>query len=80
MIHMAHKRRSLRRTNSGFTIVELIIALVVTGLLVGALMNFVLGSLVQSTLESAQSNLLSEAQSALNIINNDIQLSSSADT
>lgn len=66
--------------DSGFTLVELLIALVVTGIVIGILMNFMMGSLVQSTLASAKANLLSEAQTTLNLVNNDIQLSSSADT
>lgn len=64
---------------AGFSLVELLVALVVTGLLVGVLMNFMLSSLVQSTTQTARATLLNEAQAALNLADNDIQSSASAD-
>jgi len=71
--------RRIPLTEGGFSLVELIVALVITGLLTGILLNFMLGSLVHSAEATARTNLLSEAQAALNVADTDIQSSASAD-
>lgn len=64
---------------SGYTLVEVTIALVVTGVLIFSILNFTTNTLVQYSETEARSSLLSEAQTALDIANNDIRLSASAD-
>lgn len=64
---------------NGYTLIEVTIALVVTGVLIFSILNFTTNTLVQYSETEARSGLLSEAQTALDIANNDIRLSASAD-
>jgi len=73
------KKHLLRFNEQGFTLVELIVALIITGLITGVILNFMLSNLVQSSSQTARAALLNEAQIALNIADNDIQSSASAD-
>jgi len=66
--------------NSGFTIVELLIAITVSVVLMIAVMGFMANEIDTSTVQSAKANLLSQAENGLNRVNTDIRLSSNADT
>jgi type II secretory pathway component PulJ len=71
---------ALQKTRqAGFTIVELAVALSVTSIIVLVIMDFMMNNLVQSTLETAQAQLLGEAQTTLDIMGNDVRLSATAD-
>lgn len=65
--------------NSGYTLVEVTIALTVTGMIMLAILGFTTNMLVQYSEANVRTDLLSEAQKALDIANNDIRLSASAD-
>ena len=69
----------LAARSRGFTLVEVIIALSVTGFLILIIMNFMADNLVTSTVQSARADLLHEAQQALDRSTSDIRLSASAD-
>jgi type II secretory pathway component PulJ len=68
-----------RLDSGGYTLIEVTIALVVTGVLIFSILNFTTNTLVQFSESEARSNFLSGAQTALDIANNDIRLSASAD-
>ncbi len=59
----------------GYTVVELVIALSVVGLVVLMVTNFAVSNLVQYTITNSRANLLGQAQLALDVINDDIRLS-----
>lgn len=63
----------------GFTLVETIIAITVTGVLIGVIITFMTNSIVQYAKTGARSSLLNDAQIGLDIIGNDIRLSGNAD-
>ena len=63
----------------GFTITELLVAIIVGTILSGAIMGFMTDELKQSTVSLAKAGLLHDAQVGLDIANNDIRLSSNAD-
>ncbi len=69
----------VRRSVGGFTLVELLIGLSVTGLLIALIIGFMLNSLTQYGVAGARAELLNEAQIALDITTNDIRLSANAD-
>ncbi len=69
----------MKRDASGFTLPEVIVALTMTGLLVGIVMSFMINSLTQYSITGARAELLNEAQIALDIAANDIRLSANAD-
>lgn len=70
---------SLRSNQSGFTLVESIVALIVTSALIFIIIGFMTASIVQYAKTEMRSNLLNEAQIALDIISNDTRLSGNAD-
>ncbi len=67
------------KSDKGFTLVETIIALTVTSLLIFIIINFMTNSIVQYSTTEARAQLLGEAQSALDLIGDDIRLSGNAD-
>ncbi len=67
------------RSQHGFTLVELTIALSVVGILSLIVMNFFTNALLQNADGNARANLLSEAHQALDLANSDIRLSATAD-
>jgi prepilin-type N-terminal cleavage/methylation domain-containing protein len=69
----------LVQKSGGFTLVELLITLAVISILSLGLATFIATWLQTSSLAQARSNLLSNAETALDTINTDIQLSGSAD-
>ena len=68
------------KKQSGFTLVESIIALTVTSILVFIIISFMTNSLVGYARANTRSDLLNEAQIALDVIGRDIRLSGNADT
>lgn len=64
---------------SGFTLTEIMVVVAITSLLMMVFMGFATNSLVNTSIESARSDLLREAQQALDTISQDIRLSSNAD-
>lgn len=73
------KIRRLRTNSSGMTLVELVVALVLTGLIVGVVMDFSIAKLRQSSVESIKNSLLSNAETGLDRVANDIRLATHAD-
>ena len=67
------------KKQAGFTLVEVIIALTLSGILIGIIMGFMINSLSQYSIAGARAELLNEAQIALDIAANDIRLSANAD-
>lgn len=64
---------------SGFTIVEVLVAVIVTSLLVMVIMNFMADSLVNYAINIARRDLLVEAQEGLDKIADETRLSANAD-
>lgn len=62
----------------GFTLVELMVATAITGILLIVIMSFMTNSIVQISRDSARSDLLRDAQIGLDVITHDIRLSSNS--
>lgn len=71
--------KPLKYRQNGFTLTEIVISLAITSLVIIGILNFAAISIVQYSVASARAQVLSEAQSALDVVNNDIRLSASAD-
>ena len=69
----------MRRNQSGFTMPELLIAVVVTTMVVIVLTNFLMRNLQTATLETAQANIQREVELTLDKASTDIRLSANAD-
>ena len=67
------------KTQSGFTLVELLIAITVSVALSGVIMGFMADEIAQSTVSSAKAALLNQAEVGLGRVNTDVRLSSNAD-
>lgn len=67
-----------RSGQQGFTLVEIIAATAITGILIAIVMGFIVNSLVQISVEGARSDLIRENQISLDTITQDIRLSSNA--
>lgn len=63
----------------GFTLLELIIASAVTGILIIVIMSFMTNQIVENAMLNARSAMLREAQIALDIVNSDIRHAASVD-
>lgn len=70
---------SKRTSQLGFTITELLVAIIVGTILSGAIMGFMTDELKQSTISLAKAGLLHDAEVGLDTVANDIRLSSNAD-
>jgi type II secretory pathway component PulJ len=71
----------MKRLNTGgFTVVELAISVVVTGILMVAVFYFMTNGLVDYTSNLKHSELLNSAQVGFDVVTNDIRLSANADT
>jgi prepilin-type N-terminal cleavage/methylation domain-containing protein len=73
------KTRSKADGRGGFTLVELVLTITLVSILSLVLADFVAGWLQTSDLAQARANLLTNAQSALDNVTDDIRLSGSAD-
>lgn len=69
----------LLRNQSGMTLVELTVSMVISGLVVAAILGFMTSNISTSAVETARADLLSEAHVGLDRTANDIRLSTSAD-
>lgn len=67
------------RHQSGYTLVELMIATVVSGIILIGIMTFLVNSLVNNSVRSARADLLREAQLSLDVMVKDIRLSANVD-
>jgi type II secretory pathway pseudopilin PulG len=76
MTYSANKLHS----ESGLTIVELLIAIVITAALSTVILNFSIDSFRTSAIQTAKQNLLDDARSGLDTVANDIRISTVADT
>lgn len=70
---------SISRDSRGVTLVELLISIAVISILVGAVISFTVGNLNGYTAASIRENLLAQAQTGLNKINDSILLAGAAD-
>lgn len=68
----------LRKSEQGFTVVEMIVACVIASLLMIGIMTFLVNSLVNNSVREARSDLMREAQLTLDAMTKDIRLSSAA--
>jgi type II secretory pathway component PulJ len=71
--------RPLSSEESGLTIIELLIALVITAFLATIMITFSVDKLEQGTIQSAQYQLLTNAETGLDTVSNDIRIANSAD-
>ncbi|HVA11509.1 MAG TPA: type II secretion system protein, partial [Candidatus Dormibacteraeota bacterium] len=71
-LHQKHRE-------SGFTLVELLVVMIIMGILSLTLSNFIVDWLQASSLAQARTNLLTNAETSLDTVTNDIRLSGSAD-
>ena len=62
----------------GFTLVELVAATAITGILIIVIMGFLVNSLVQISVDTARADLLRSAQISLDTITRDLRTSSNA--
>lgn len=67
-------------TSSGFSMVELLVAISVTTILIIVIGTFLINNLQQSTLTTLKGTMLNEAQQSLDLAANDIRSSATADT
>jgi prepilin-type N-terminal cleavage/methylation domain-containing protein len=67
------------KEQAGFTLVELLVTLMVMTILSLAVTNFIANWLQAATLAQARTNLLNNAENALDTVNTDIRLSGDAD-
>jgi len=70
---------SIHHKEQGFTLVEVMVTLIVTGLLIGVVAGFMVSGLSRSAIDSVRIDMLNEAHIALDIMTNDIRLSAVAD-
>jgi prepilin-type N-terminal cleavage/methylation domain-containing protein len=70
---------STDKSESGFTLPELLVVMIIMGILSLTLANFIVTWLQQSSLSQARANLLTNAELALDTVTNDIKLSGNAD-
>lgn len=68
----------VKTNQKGFTLVELLVATAITGILIIVIMSFLTNSLVQISVDSARSDLLRNAQISLDVMTRDIRSSSNA--
>lgn len=68
-----------KHRQAGFTIPELLVALIVTAILSTVVVNYMIDNLRSSSIETSRQNLLGDAYSGLDRVGTDVQLSSEAD-
>lgn len=68
----------MKRFDKGFTLVEVLVATAVTGILILVIMSFFVNSLVAFTINSARGDLLRDAQLSLDSITQELRLSSNS--
>ncbi|MGH7237911.1 MAG: type II secretion system protein, partial [Candidatus Saccharimonadales bacterium] len=73
------RTQSRKFDDAGFTLIELLVTMIVVSILSMALASFIVNWLQAASLSQDRTNLLSNAQSALDSVSTDIQLSGDAD-
>jgi prepilin-type N-terminal cleavage/methylation domain-containing protein len=73
------KKQSFRKANSGFTLLEILVSVAISGIIIIIIMQFMSNTLESNAIEVAHDNLLSDAQVGLDNINSIIRLSADAD-
>lgn len=68
-----------KMTSAGFTVVELIVVMTVSGLVIMVIAGFMLDNIYQTALASERDSQTREVQQTLDLVANDIRLSASAD-
>jgi len=68
-----------QKSQSGFTLIELLVVMIIMGVLSLSLANFITNWLQASTLAQDRASLLTNAETALDTVTNDIKLSGDAD-
>jgi prepilin-type N-terminal cleavage/methylation domain-containing protein len=71
--------RRMRNDESGFTLIEMLVTMIIMAVLSIALANFIVNYLQGASLAQARSNLLTNAETALDTVASDIRLSGSVD-
>ncbi|HTE22158.1 MAG TPA: prepilin-type N-terminal cleavage/methylation domain-containing protein [Candidatus Limnocylindria bacterium] len=71
--------KKLHAAQQGYSLLEVMVATVITGMLVVLIMNFMITTVVNHTIDSARADLLREAQLTLDNIGREIRLSANAD-
>src|SRR5581483_5347045 len=74
------RRHTIKHTESGFTLVEMLVVTIIISVLSLTLANFVVVWLGAASLSNARTTLLQSAETALDTVTNDIRLSGSVDT
>lgn len=72
-------KNSCDKDQQGFTLIEVIVATVIAGLLIVLIMTFMIDTVAKNATETARSDMLREAQLTLDNIGREIRLSSTAD-
>lgn len=72
-------KRVKKLVQDGFTLVEVLVATAITGILIVLIMTFLVNAVATNTIDSARADLLREAQLTLDVIGRDIRLSANAD-
>lgn len=70
---------ALRNRSKGFTLVEALVAIVVSTIMILLISNYMLNQTENGTLEASQANVLRETEASLDLVNQDIRLSANAD-
>lgn len=66
-------------SSKGFTLVEVTIALTISGAIIGTIIMFMMSSLTNFATTTTRGYLMDQAQLGLDVLNNDIRLAGSAD-
>lgn len=70
---------SIRLNQSGYTLMELMVATVITSILLLGIMGFLTTTMVNNSVRTARADLLREAQLTLDVLTKDIRLSANVD-
>jgi Tfp pilus assembly protein PilW len=71
--------KTLKHQQGAYTLVELVVAMTVSGLLIIVIIGFMLNSLTRYGIADARADLINDAQAALDVTTNDVRLSANAD-
>lgn len=69
----------LKRSQQGFTVIEMLVATTVTGMIIVLMMTFLANSLATNARDTARADMLREVQLTLDNIGREIRLSANAD-
>lgn len=73
---MSHRKATKQ---SGFTVIEMLVACAVSGALLILIMSFITNTLINNTIDTTKADLLREAQLSLDSIGRQVRLSASVD-